>query len=371
MIEPPRIWLLMGHRAGDNAQLMALVEALGWPYEIKRLAYRRFELLPNLLLGGTLAGVARRQSSRLDPPYPDLVIAGGRRNEPVARWIRKRHPGVRLIHLGRPWARLERFDLIVTTPQYRLPERPNVLHNALPLHNVTEDRLAAAAALWAPRLAHLPRPWVAVLVGGSSGPYAFTAAAGARLGRGANDLAAAAGGSLLVTTSARTPPDATAALTAAIDRPAHIFRWRKDADDNPYLGYLALADAIVVTGDSISMLTEACVTRKPVYIFDFGEGPTTMRLDPRRPRGAPGIELIRPSRRLPDLRSTGFRLFMSCAPTRWTRDIRILHHVTVGAGRAAWLGDPPPAGPPPGPLEDLERAAAAIRALFETSGRSR
>jgi hypothetical protein len=69
------------------------------------------------------------------------------------------------------------------------------------------------------------------------------------------------------------------------------------------------------------------------------------------------------------LRSTGFRLFMSCAPTRWTRDIRILHHVTVAAGRAAWLGDPPPAAPPQGPPEDLERAAAAIRALFEGARR--
>src|SRR5882724_8741 len=207
---------------------MALVGALGWPYEIKRLAYKRSELPINLLLGGTLAGVARRQSSRLDPPYPDLVISGGRRNEPVARWIRKRNPGVRLVHLGRPWSRLERFDLIVTTPQYQLPERPNVLHNSLPLHNVTAERLAAAAAHWAPRLAHLPRPWVAVLVGGSSGPYAFTAEAGARLGRQANDLAAAAGGSLLVTTSARTLPEAVAALTAAIDRPAHVFRWRMD-----------------------------------------------------------------------------------------------------------------------------------------------
>lgn len=364
-VEPPRIWLLMGHRAGDNAQLMALVEALGWPYEIKRLAYKRAELPINLLLGGTLAGVARRGSSRLEPPWPDLVIAGGRRNEPVSRWIRKRHPSVRLVHLGRPWSRLERFDLIVTTPQYRLPERPNVLRNALPLHNVTEDRLAAAAALWAPRLAHLPRPWVAVLVGGSSGPYTFSAAAGTRLGRQANDLAAAAGGSLLVTTSARTLPEATAALVAAIDRPAHIFRWRKDADDNPYFGYLALADSIIVTGESISMFTEACVTRKPVYIFDFGEGPTAMRLDPRCPRSASTAERPPQGRRLPTLRSAGFRLFMSSVPTRWTRDIRIVHHIAVAASRAAWLGDPPPAGPPPGPLEDLGRAAAAIRALFE------
>jgi len=61
---------------------------------------------------------------------------------------------------------------------------------------------------------------------------------------------------------------------------------------------------------------------------------------------------------------------MSSVPTRWTRDIRIVHHVAVAAGRAAWLGDPPPEGPPPGPLEDLERAAAAIRALFDPAGRS-
>src|SRR5258708_38935258 len=98
-VVPPRIWLLMGHRAGDNAQLMALVEALGWPYEIKRLAYKRSELPINLLLGGTLAGVAKRRSSRPDPPYPDLVIPGCRRNEPVARWNRKRHPGLRLLPL--------------------------------------------------------------------------------------------------------------------------------------------------------------------------------------------------------------------------------------------------------------------------------
>src|SRR5689334_21611199 len=88
----PRIWLLSGFRAGDNTQLRVLAETLGWPFETKRLAYRRFELLPNLLLGSTLVGLDRARSDALEPPFPDLVISAGRRNEPVARWIRDRHP---------------------------------------------------------------------------------------------------------------------------------------------------------------------------------------------------------------------------------------------------------------------------------------
>ena len=51
---PPKVWLMMGHRAGDNSQVLALAEALGWPFEVKRFVYRRTELLTNLLCGPTL-----------------------------------------------------------------------------------------------------------------------------------------------------------------------------------------------------------------------------------------------------------------------------------------------------------------------------
>jgi hypothetical protein len=56
----PRTWLLMGHKAGDNAQLLALAEALGFPFETRRLAYRRTELVTNLLAGPNLLGVVPR-----------------------------------------------------------------------------------------------------------------------------------------------------------------------------------------------------------------------------------------------------------------------------------------------------------------------
>ncbi len=155
----PRVWAMMGHKAGDNSQILALAEGLGWPFETKHLVYRPTELLTNRLAPRTLLGIVRRRSSPLVPPWPDLIISAGRRNEPAGRWIQAQADRrVRLVHCGRPWASLDCFDLVVTTPQYRLPERPNVLHNTTPLQQVSEARLEAARALWGPRLARLPRP---------------------------------------------------------------------------------------------------------------------------------------------------------------------------------------------------------------------
>ena len=270
----PRTWVMMGHKAGDNSQILALAEGLGWPFEIKHLVYRPTELLTNLLAPLTLLGIVRQKSSPLAPPWPDLIISAGRRNEPPCRWIQAHaDKRVRLVHVGRPWALIENFDLVVTTPQYRLPRRPNVLHNTTPLQRVADDRLREAAARWAPRLAHLPRPYTAVMIGGNAGPYVLDREAATLLGRAASAFARQRGGSLLVSTSARTPKETLSPLEAAIDCPADVFRWFRGAAENPYLGYLALANSIIVTCESMSMLTEACATRKPVYMFDLHTGP--------------------------------------------------------------------------------------------------
>ena len=73
----PRVWLLTAHRAGDNTQVLALGEALGWPFEVKRFAYARWETLVNWPFSSTLAGVDTARSSPLGPPWPDLVITAG------------------------------------------------------------------------------------------------------------------------------------------------------------------------------------------------------------------------------------------------------------------------------------------------------
>ena len=350
----PLVWVLTGDKAGDRGQLLVLARALGWPFEEKRLAYNAWQVLPAILVGATRLSLDRRGSSPLRPPWPDLVIAGGRRAVPVARWLRARAGGgCRLVHVGRPWAPLALFDLVVTTAQYALPARPNVLHNTLALNRPDPDRLDAAAAAWEPRLKELPRPWIGLIVGGAARPYCLDAGAAARLGREASALAAKAGGSLLVTTSRRTPPAAVDALFAAISVPAFRHRWSGDGD-NPYLAYLALADRFVVTGDSASMLSETCATGKPVFVFDLPERPDWRLRAQRSLRAcAKAGRTARLYARLVDL-----GLLTS------TRDMAAFRQVLFDRGLAAPLGGnaAPAAAAIP---DDLDRAARRVRALVQ------
>ncbi|MDX1733996.1 MAG: mitochondrial fission ELM1 family protein [Halioglobus sp.] len=315
------VWCLLGRKAGDNTQVLALANELGLGFEEKRILARPWELLTHLGLRVTLAGIDRGASSDLAPPWPDLVISAGRRNEPVARWIQRQSGGrTRLVHMGRPWAPLAAWDLIVTTPQYFLPEAPNILHNTLPLHRVTAAQAEEAAGHWQQRLQELPRPWIAVLVGGDSGRYVFTPDKGARLGSLANALAESSGGSLLLTDSPRTPAAAADALETQLDVPAFSYRFSRGGD-NPYQGLLALADAFVVTGESMSMLGEAAETGRPLYIFDPGDGDTPWWHLPHAWRYKP----------------LSHRFAMRFGPRRMRRDIGRIQWALVDSGRAEWL----------------------------------
>jgi mitochondrial fission protein ELM1 len=356
----PRVWVLLGKGTGGNAQMCNLADALGWPYEKKRIVYNRLERLPNLLLGSSALSVDRRRSSALEPPWPDLVIAASRRSAPVARWIRKQSGGrTRLVHLVHTQAPLDRFDLVVTTPQCCLPELPNVLHNVGPLNRPAEEKLAAAAERWKPRLEGLPRPFVVLLVGGNSSTYDLDADSARRLGREASALARARGGSLLVSTSPRTPAAAADALCQAIEGPSFVYRWRPDDPDNPYAAFLALADLLIVTVDSASQLVEACTTGKPVHLFDW----------PMRPSAGSGYKgFLRRwrerARRRPG--TLGARLYdrlVYLGLIKPPRDFAAFHAALTRRGLLARLGTDEPPGPRR-PLDDLERAVERVRALF-------
>jgi mitochondrial fission protein ELM1 len=285
---PVRVWVLLGKSAGDNAQLLRLAEALGWPFEAKRIDYNRLNRCPNLLLGASKLTVNARRSDPLTPPWPDLVIGASRRAAPVARWIKKQSGGrSRLVHLLHTQAPLHYFDLVVTTAQYRLPERANVLQNLLPLNPARAEVLESSAAQWRGRLEHLPRPWIAVLVGGNTASYQLDASTARQLAQFTNRMARETGGSLLISSSPRTPPDAADALLAAVESPAYVYRWQPNKNENPYLAYLALADRFIVTSDSASMLAEACSTGRPVELF----GSRRQRRGPKRlPRAFPASE---------------------------------------------------------------------------------
>lgn len=260
------IWVLADDRAGNVAQCLGVAEALGRPFAVKTLRYDRLARLPNLLRGAGLTGVSAESREALRAPWPRLVIAAGRRTAPVARWIR-RQCGARLVQIMDPgFPGRGDFDLIVSPAHDRPRTGGNVMEVLGAPHRVTPERLAAEADRWGPAFAHLPRPWVAVIVGGATKNRPFPVEMAQGLGESVARLAGGMGGSLLLTTSRRTGGPQEAALAAGLPEPRwlHLF---SQGGDNPYFGFLALADVIIVTGDSVSMCCEACASAAPVFIW--------------------------------------------------------------------------------------------------------
>jgi mitochondrial fission protein ELM1 len=266
----PLIWAVTDDRPGTAAQVLGVAAALGLPFVEKRLGYSGLARLPNFVRGAGLMGIDDASRARLAPPWPDVVIAAGRRSAPVARWI-KAHAGkaVRLVHLMNPGrVGAGDFDLIVLPHHDCTPpggDAANVLRITGAPHRITDAVLAAAAAKWAPVFAHLSRPYIALLVGGATNRRPFPTPIAQDLGTRTAAMAQSVGGSVLLATSRRTGTDAEQALTGALSGPHASYVWGQGGD-NPYMGFLALADVLVVTGDSVSMCSEACATGKAVFI---------------------------------------------------------------------------------------------------------
>lgn len=250
-------------RPGHANQAIGTAEALGLPFDLKALEWGPLARLPNAVLGGSLAGLAGSSADGLAPPWPDLVIAAGRRTAPVARWLRARS-GCRCVQLMWPGSS-DGLDLVIVPAHDRAAGRPDVSTIAAAPHRLTSGKLEAAAAALAPALAGLSRPWVACLVGGSRAGVRFGLGEASALARLASVLAGSVGGSLLVVASRRTGEQAMQALSSCLTAPHRIFAPSTPFD--VYAGILGTADEVIVTADSASMLAEACAVGRPVRLF--------------------------------------------------------------------------------------------------------
>lgn len=312
----PSVWLLIGDKAGDSAQLRVLAEAFGWPTREILLETNRGRDLPNLLLGESLL------SSRVSfaPPWPDLVLWAGRRGTPIARWIRRASGGrARLVNLGRPWAPYGAIDLVIGMPQYRPPLRSNVLAARLPFNRQRVE----------PRTGDR----VVLLVGGPAPPLAFGVAEARRIGEDARALASRLGMKLVAVASRRTPRAVAAVLGAT---------------DAPYAEALTSAARLIVTGDSASMIADALSTGRSVDIALLPFARTPLSLLTR------GLDAALPRALVTTAQSAGL----------WERprDMPSLWRALLAGGHVGMLGAAEPSRRVPMP-DDLPLALARIRAL--------
>ncbi|MFZ4540836.1 MAG: mitochondrial fission ELM1 family protein [Rickettsiales bacterium] len=257
------IWGLVDDRTGHTGQVLGVITRLGVPYTLKRLEYNAFAGLPTGLIGATLLAIDKRRSASLVPPYPPLVIAAGRRTLPVLRYIKRKSPSTRTVYLMKPES-MQGVDLAVVPEHDGVAPSHNVMTTLAPLHAVTPEALATARRAWTNQLESLPRPYIMLCMGGSTKTGRYTASEWREVLQ--RSITLAGNGSLLITTSRRTPKEAMDLCAPLLQLPHLLHRWDTDKD-NPYLGMLACADGIVVTGDSLSMCAEACMAGVPVFIY--------------------------------------------------------------------------------------------------------
>ncbi len=257
-----RCWVISDGSAGMVNQAWGLAETLGYEVELKKICLRQpwETLTPYLTMG--LSYCLAKDSDPLLPPYPDLILASGRRAIPPALYIKQEAIGqqCKVVYLQDPRINPSHFDAVIC-PQHDGLSGKNVIQTIGATHRITSEKLAQAKA----NFRHLnPRNQsvLSVIIGGSTKKYTMDMDFAERLSTDLMPLADK-GWRVLVTLSRRTP-----ALVAERIRslPSSIYVW-DGKGDNPYFGLLGLADAILVTCDSVSMISEVCVTSVPVYLY--------------------------------------------------------------------------------------------------------
>ena len=361
MMRQPKVWLLIGDKLGDNAQVAAVARRLDWPQECRRLVFREPYVLGKPRFVPDLFHVDRQCSDPIEPPWPDLILTIGRRPAMAALWIKRQSGGrTRIVLFGRPKRHFHDFDLIVAPPQYHLPKADNVLPLELPLIHPDTEAVEKAGRDWRRRLEALPRPLLAVMVGGTTKPYRLDA--DAIDGLLAQVHRASGGrGTWYFSTSRRTRPEAVAALERHLPASARLYRFGIDPpEDNPYRALLALADGFVVTGDSVSMLVEVARMGKPLAIHPLPlekSWRTWTRYHAMRALG------YRPGRPLPAWMRAMLRL-------GWIgnlRDLEVIHQSLYRKGWAVPLRDhrfPFPRSDAAVP-DEISKVVARIHALCE------
>lgn len=268
MTQPLTVWAVTEGHIGTENQARGVAEALvgsgPGAVVVKRIAVRApWRWLPPALWPMPLMALGRNGDT-LEPPWPDVLISCGRRAAVPNLAIRKRSGGATLsVHIQRPYMPSDRFDLVVA-PRHDGLDGANVHVTRAAVHRVTAERLAAGrrdAAGGADPARHA----VTVLIGGSNRRHRLTEANAARFGARLAALCRQRPIDLRLTPSRRTHPAIVRILAGKLaGTGAEIW---DGSGENPYFDWLAIADTIVVTWDSVSMTSEALATGKPVYVL--------------------------------------------------------------------------------------------------------
>ncbi|MGI9524070.1 MAG: mitochondrial fission ELM1 family protein, partial [Hyphomicrobiaceae bacterium] len=258
-------WLITDGKAGMVAQVQGVAEALGLDYCFKTV--NPTGLLKWMSPWGPVGRHVRfgEQGAEFGPPWPEIAIATGRVSIPYVRALKAQAgSSCFTVVLQDPKTGPSTADLI-WVPEHDRRRGANVITTLTAPHGFSSERLELRRQVIPDAISKLPKPRVAVILGGKNSVYKFEEQDDLNL-QSALQSIALQGVGFMVTTSRRTHKRLENAVRMAIEAAPHIF-W-SGTGDNPYVDFLAHADWLIVTADSVNMTSEACATGRPVYVFE-------------------------------------------------------------------------------------------------------
>ena len=259
-------WVVTEGMAGTENQCIGIAEALGVKPHVIKVKLKEPWATFTPWLGFEQSRIFMPP---LKEPWPDILITSGRKAIAVARYIKKQSKGKTFtVHTQDPRTFLKPFD-IVAVPFHDPSRGDNVIITDTAPNRITSESLAKAKEEF-PAVSKLPAPRIAVLIGGTSKAYKMSEEVTVGLIQNLQKLRAE-GYSLMITASRRTGSENIKLLQDAFKDDNECILYTGEGA-NPYFGYLAHADYILVTADSVSMVSDALTTGIPVYLVRLEGG---------------------------------------------------------------------------------------------------
>ncbi len=276
MIIRDEIWILADDKPGTFSQSIGLAKELGFEYKIIKLTYSFLAKLPNFFPISSLSRISsnlRNDFKNLES-LPRIIISAGRRSAPLAIYIKNLSKNqTQIIQIMNPDIGFDKFDFVIIPKHDQINESKfdNVITSIGSITNVDHNLISIEKEKFYSWFSEIKKTKIAVLVGGSSKKTKFCESSAKNLAHHLSKIANKMNATLLVLNSRRTSNEVTNTLKSELNCEFQLFDWHDLKAENPYLAILGYADFFIITGDSVSMISECCSTGKPVYIFDEKE----------------------------------------------------------------------------------------------------
>ncbi len=268
-----KILILADNRVGTYSQAVALAQELQQPYEIIHLQYNKFVVLPNFIFGASLLTITQESREKLlnIKDYPNLIISSGRRVAPIALYLKKLwNEQVKIVQIMQPNLSFSKFDWVV------LPKHDGILSDKFSnlittigaLVRVDKQRIAVDSEKFVQLFLDSKKNKIALLLGGDSKEGKFDKESALKLAQLLSQVAQNMDATFFVLSSRRSGATLENLVKSNLQCDYKFFAYEEVKNNNPYWAILNECSYLVITGDSVSMISEAVYLRKAVYIFD-------------------------------------------------------------------------------------------------------